>query len=277
LESIKDQKLLDLYTKLKLGLLTCSVAPKDPLIFDSEDFTTTVQLIVHPHDYYDPQGKITKEINFWQAQPGIRTIALLESMGPRTVEEIITGAPFKSDDSKLTFTPNPQTRFHVAPNGVLEVDDNQKIPSQFILTGGWFNACMTHALDSLFEGLRANTQNGTISVGLPLNGILVQPEGEDGMNTYPEMSPETTLAELRNTHPEVFTKLMEKFLSHYLNNWKTEEEYLIQNPQMMASGKYQPIAVSLEILDENGISLGKQSWGESELPRSNILFHLIAR
>jgi hypothetical protein len=104
-EIIKDPNLMDLYSKLKLGSMTCSIAPNDPLIFDSDDFKETVHLIVHPHDYYDTQGKITAEINFWQAQPGVRSIALLETIGPRTSEEIIGGVPFKLDASKLTFTP----------------------------------------------------------------------------------------------------------------------------------------------------------------------------
>jgi hypothetical protein len=160
---------------------------------------------------------------------------------------------------------------------MFDTDGNQKLPSNFILTGGWFNACMTHALDSLFEGLRANTQTGTITIGLPLNGILVQPEAEDGMNTYPNMSVETTLAELRGTRPEIFKQLMENFLTHFLKNWKAEEEFLLQNSQSTASRKYQPIAVDLEVLDENGTSIGKQAWGGVELPHSNILFHLLTR
>ncbi len=253
------------YKKLLANGLRCNLRVQNDIVFQPEDYNSLVHLVVHPHRYYELSEKLSPVMNEITGRPNVKTYVLLENARGRQKHEIISGAPPINVDPELTVAPGPNSEFRVAPNGVIDFSGiSGKLPANYVMTGGWFNACMTHVLDSLFSAFQRSSSS-SLSIAFPLNGVQVQADGQDKLDTFPGMSSETTLAELKAARPKVFQRFIVLAAEYHLKNWQAYELSKAKSTR----------GLRVTWTDERGRIVVEKTWGEKLPSVAAISFKLL--
>ena len=206
--------------------LECGIAREDHVDFNVSDLERTALVVVHPHRYYDPLGRLTAPVNRLLLDSSLKRIILLER--DNEIADVFRGERTTLVDPRLSVRAPRETDFRVAPNGVIGFSPvDEKLPENFIFVGGWFNACVAHAIDYLLRSER-RLPVAKLNVFLPTQALLVQDHG-DGGDGYPGMPPSTTLTELRSRRPDVYRSLIGQFVRFHARNWN---EGLAENDEM---------------------------------------------